>query len=240
MFFKQMKQNIQVQHSGTHCSTEWTLGAHLPSAPRRFHPFGHEWPQANSAKLRGLSLGGSGGKTGYRCTVDHRDRRKALASEKQEPAERRARCAGPSGWRRPFASPPTAGGPSGGAGAGRPLLCSAGGALALSGSPIPALPPLPPGRVEPRLLLGPHLRLRFRSDSPANWFRSAGRAGGRAERLGRSEQTKDARCRERTVLRWRQRAAGGEPSAGAQAWRRWPACGLQGAGARSALWGREG
>lgn len=79
MFFKQMKQNTQVQHSGTHCSTEWTLGAHLPSAPREVHPFGHEWLQANSAKLRGLSLGGSGGKTGYRCTVDRQGPEKSFS-----------------------------------------------------------------------------------------------------------------------------------------------------------------
>ena len=42
MFFKQMKQNTQVQHSGTHYSTEWTLGAHLPSAPREVPSI---WPR---------------------------------------------------------------------------------------------------------------------------------------------------------------------------------------------------
>ena len=81
--------------------------------------------------------------------------------------------------------------PRRGAGAGRPLL-----------GPSPAGPrrfllatPTPPNRTGLAAAAAtsarPHLGPRFRSDSPASWFRLGGWAGGRAERPGRGERTRD-------------------------------------------------
>ena len=168
--------------------------------PAQLTPGGSIHLATSSCKLTAQNFGGSllrgvEGRqaTGARSTV--RDRRKALAAEKQEPAQRRPGAPGCPGGTAPFLPRPRPAGPA--EGQGRGDLCSVRprGALAVSGSPLPDLPPLPPERVGPRLLQRPHLRLQFRSDSPSNWFRSGGRAGGRAERLGRSEQTRDARPR---------------------------------------------
>lgn len=113
----------------------------------------------------------------------------------QRPAEKQGSCAlTRPGTRRPrprlFPSPPTARGAAGGARAGRPLR---GPGVALPRPPARAArsSPRPTARLGP----GPHFAPRFRPDPPASggfdWGQRPGRGReGRAERLGREEETR--------------------------------------------------